>query len=71
VAQFTYTSLQQVATPAARVVAYTDRLPSLLTHLAALGINLLSLSWDPTSKLVTVIIDTSLSAEQLAHLGFQ
>jgi hypothetical protein len=44
VAQFTYTSLQQVATPAARVVAYTDtdRLPSVLTHLAALGINLLA-----------------------------
>jgi hypothetical protein len=70
-AQFTYTYSQQVATAAARHAAYTDKLPSLLVHLDALGINLLDLSWDSTTKIVTVVLDTALTAAQLTHLGYQ
>jgi hypothetical protein len=71
VAQFTYVTTQQVGTVAARHSAYTDKIPSFLIHLDALGVTLLSLSWDPATKLVTVTIDTALTPEQLIHLGFQ
>ncbi len=69
-ANSTYVYSQQVATVAARHAAYTDKMPSLLCHLDALGITLISMSWDSTTKLITVVVDTALSAAQLTHLGF-
>jgi hypothetical protein len=70
-AQFTYTTIQQVATIAQRNAVYTDKIPSVLAHLVGLDITLMSLSWDPATKLITVVLDKAISQEQLDHLGLR
>jgi hypothetical protein len=68
-AQTIYTRTLPNLTRATRLAAY-ERLSSLFSHLPSFdGVDLLSLSIDPETLVVTVTLTNPLPDEQLEHLG--
>ncbi len=64
----TYTRTLPNLTRATRAKAY-EGLSMLLSHLDALNVDLLSVSIDTTTRVVTVVTNADIPTEQLIHFG--
>ena len=64
----TYTRTLPNLTRATRAVAY-ERLSRLLSHIDSLGTDLLSISVDTVTRVVTVVVTNPIDADQRDHFG--